>query len=148
MSYELLKTIHLVSLILWIGPAIGAYFMADYGKQNAGATYKDWPEKALEKVLRLEHISFLILLLSGLLLLSHHGLELWNAPWFKNKVILLVFIVLFEIYDSWLHHYYIRKFADTAGYDSKIGFHKKVLTIASVPVILGIIWVIRLAVYK
>jgi hypothetical protein len=148
MSIQFLTALHILFVILWIGPAAGGYYMSYYAWRKEGLTYQDWPEKALEHILRLEHISFLGIMLTGFFLFQKSKGGLLETEWFPMKMGIVLFILLFEIYDSWLHHYYIKKNAADPLIKSQIYFHKRVLGFISIPVFIGIGVVLRLAIYK
>ncbi|MBI4817843.1 MAG: DUF2269 family protein [Deltaproteobacteria bacterium] len=104
MSYPLLKLFHLVSAILWIGPALGAYaFLVAAHRDPTMADRLEWIETTCERVLRVEHVAFIGLVISGFLLMAIGG---WSAesPWLFKKLLLFVFVFAFEGFDVWVSH--------------------------------------------
>lgn len=107
MIYFWYKFIHLGSLVLWAGPAIGAYWLLMHVENKAEPLYL-W-EKYYEQVLVIEHVAFVSLLISGWLLWREMGVSIQEIPWLHWKLCLVVVILAVEMFDVTLSHIYFRK---------------------------------------
>ncbi len=63
-----LKFLHILALVFWLGPAFGGFWMVLRLQKILDKNTKPEMEKAYEEVLRIEHLSFLGLLMTGWLL--------------------------------------------------------------------------------
>ena len=106
MSYSGYKLIHFLSLILWLGPATGAYWILIRLEKKSGPS--PLLEKFYEEVLIVEHLAFILLLLSGWALWREWGTGLFQLPWLKVKLLLVAVILMIELFDIGLSHIYFR----------------------------------------
>ena len=108
--YAALKVIHLGSLVLWLGPALGSWLVLRYMQQHEGEL---WP--ATGKVYRvffwtltLEHVALVTLLLSGASMAFMFGFI--SMPWLQQKLwLVLLIIVPLEIVDIWLGNWKVKR---------------------------------------
>lgn len=106
MSFELLypflKLLHLASLIFWLGPSLGAWWMLRLGNRQFGepGLASQYLYLVFFKLVQLEHIAFASLLGSGIgMACISHGLA---QHWLLVKLSLLITIVLpIELIDIW-----------------------------------------------
>ena len=88
--YAALKVLHLGSLIMWLGPAIGSWLVLRYMQQQEGelspATAKVY--RVFFWTITLEHIALCTLLLSGAAMAFHYGFI--AMPWLQQKLWLLL----------------------------------------------------------
>jgi uncharacterized membrane protein len=106
-EYALIKLVHLGALVLWLGPAFGAWLILRAVENNEtginAVTAK--VSRVFFLIIALEHVAFGVLLATGLILGFHYG---WaGTDWFKQKLfIVLVLIVPLELVDialgNWL----------------------------------------------
>ena len=108
MDYALLKLVHLLAVVLWIGPPLGAYYILFAAHRDSGgdgaADRILFAERAAERVLLFEHIALVILVVSGGLLVFIGPWQLFGTPWLAKKMILFAGVLLFEVFDIWLAH--------------------------------------------
>lgn len=105
MEYSILKLIHLGALILWLGPAFGAWIVLKFitSEQPNSTTAK--VNQAFFTMITLEHVAFIALLASGFLMAHTAG---WFAsPWLSQKLMIVGAIIIpLEIIDivlgNWL----------------------------------------------
>ncbi|MCV6615966.1 MAG: hypothetical protein OIF35_13415 [Cellvibrionaceae bacterium] len=94
------------SLILWLGPALGAWFALRMASQNQQANPS--VQRAFLLALVLEHIALLGLLSSGAALAWYSGQ--FSAPWLVQKLWLIgLIIVPLELVDMVIGHRYLPK---------------------------------------
>jgi uncharacterized membrane protein len=101
-SYALLKVVHLLALVAWIGPPLGAYFLLATAWREGDEERIAWSERQTERVLRVEHGALLVWLLSGVGLLWTSEWAWLQAPWMHAKLALVGVVLAFEAYD--IHH--------------------------------------------
>jgi uncharacterized membrane protein len=97
-----LKILHIGSLIFWLGPSLGAWFVLLVLRKYAGeltpATHLAY--RVFIKMLILEHVAFVALIASGTgMTCLVYG---FNQPWLQWKLlIILLLVVPLEILDLW-----------------------------------------------
>lgn len=100
MEYSLLKLIHLGSLILWLGPAFGSWLVLkaiDSGHSYTNTTAAK-VSRAFFLTITLEHIAFVLLLVSGAVMALKYGL--FETTWLQQKILIIAVIVIpLEIID-------------------------------------------------
>lgn len=111
MIYPYLKLIHVAALVLWLGPAIGAYWILIRLGPSLGSADRIVLEKRFEEVLRFEHVMFIALIASGAGLYFVGGWSLEGDPWLLAKLLLVGEIALVEAFDVWISHVMFRKAA-------------------------------------
>ena len=101
--YDITNLIHLLMVIMWIGPPLGAYYVLVQAYRDGEKERIVWAERCCERVLVAEHIAFALLLVTGILMM---WLGPWSlaTSWLKTKLLLVVGIVVFEVFDIWLAH--------------------------------------------
>ena len=104
--YFIVKLIHIGSLIAWLGPTLGAWWMLRLANYQFGepSMISQFLYVSFLHLLRIEHIAFMLLILSGA------GMVWLNPapppPWLWFKLGLLLMIILpVEIFDIWFSHY-------------------------------------------
>ncbi len=153
MAYILLKFVHLLSVIFWIGPALGAYWMLFNLWSSQHPSTIERAELACERMLRVEHIAFVMMIVTGAAMLASDGWLLLSTPWMQQKLGLFAMIVMFEMYDIWVSHIALPKILATrADVDGAQNRRASVLRLwlirLAVPVSAMILLVIWLAVSK
>ena len=108
--YTALKVIHIGSLVMWLGPALGSWLVLRYMQQQEGelsaATAKVY--RIFFWTLTLEHIALVTLLLSGASMAFMYGFI--NMPWLQQKLwLVLLIIVPLEIVDIWLGNWKVQQ---------------------------------------
>ncbi|WP_127026143.1 DUF2269 family protein [Rheinheimera mangrovi] len=151
--YSLLKVIHIGSLILWLGPALGSWLVLRYFQQQQGeiSSGTSLVYKVFFLTLTLEHLALCTLLMSGAWMAFGYG---WiDMPWLQNKLLLvLLLIVPLEIVDIWLGNWKVQQLikkrslgeALTSRQQNLIQFYHKGFTnlaLLTLPVtVLAIMW--------
>jgi hypothetical protein len=103
-AYLIGKLIHLVSLIFWIGPPLGAYFMLIGAHRSNDKARIVWAERCTERVLAIEHVAFIVLLASGAYLVWLSDGAMLAMPWLQKKLWAVGGVVAFETFDIWISH--------------------------------------------
>lgn len=108
--YSLLKVIHIGSLIIWLGPALGSWLVLRYVQQQQGemSSATSLVYKVFFLTLTLEHLAFCLLLISGTWMAFGYG---WiDMPWLQNKLwLVLLLIIPLEIVDIWLGNWKVQQ---------------------------------------
>ena len=104
MTYLVIKLVHLVALLLWIGPPLGMYVLLFRAHATRATEQVLWLERESERVLVLEHVAFVVLLLTGAALVFQMGPAALSIPWLQKKLVCVAAIVVFEGFDIWLAH--------------------------------------------
>lgn len=149
-----LKIVHIGSLVFWLGPSLGAWFILIAMRKQLGeitpATHLAY--RVFIKMLILEHVAFVVLIASGIGMTTL--LFGFNQPWLQWKLlIILLFIVPLEILDIWYGNIKLPQIfsrLSEAGYDTKQTrtlhiYHAYVtrFAIAIIPVsVLAIMWLV------
>jgi hypothetical protein len=123
--YLQLKLVHLGACIVWAGSALGAFWIVLVATWQARRSPEDaeldrrlvWVRLQFSHAVVLEHVAFLVLVGSGLLLQRALSLD-WMIPWFAAKCIIVfgVFVPL-EAFDVWLSHWRVPHAVGRAGQD-------------------------------
>lgn len=104
--YPFFKLVHLASLICWLGPSLGGWWMLRLGNRQFGepGMASQFLYLVFFKLVHIEHIAFGSLLCSGLgMALVSHGL---SQHWLILKLLLLVTIVVpIEAVDIWFGNF-------------------------------------------
>jgi hypothetical protein len=101
------KLIHLCGLILWLGPSGGAWLLLQLVKRRLDpqsaeyqALYRDFLP-----FFWVEHFGLIMLLGSGVWLLSLYGLPALDWTWLRIKLVLVLCVIVpIEIIDIWFGH--------------------------------------------
>lgn len=104
-TYTSLKLIHLASLILWLGPGLGAWIMMLLINRHFGepGRVSHLVYQAFLRLMWLEHIALVTLLLSGALL-GWQSAQ-FDASWLQTKLLVIVLLIIpMEIIDIWFVH--------------------------------------------
>jgi len=100
--FVVLKILHIGSLIFWLGPSFGAWFVLLALRKHEGeitpATHLAY--RIFIKMLILEHVAFVALIASGI------GMAClvfgFNQPWLQWKLLIVLFLIVpLEILDIW-----------------------------------------------
>jgi len=104
--YVILKAIHIASLIFWLGPTLGAWWLLRTTTHRFGepSMTSQFLYQMFLKITGIEHIALLTLLLTGLAMAVLT--QSFTQGWFIMKLLLVVVVVLpLEAIDIWYCHY-------------------------------------------
>jgi uncharacterized membrane protein len=107
--YAILEFLHVVAVILWIGPPLGAYYFLFRAHRSGDHAKVLWAERLAERVLWFEHLALLVLIASGVFMVQQSGWALLAVPWLKKKLALFAAVILFEAYDIWFAHRFMKR---------------------------------------
>ncbi len=144
MTYAVVKLVHVLAVILWIGPPVGAYLTLYRAYASKDLVRVRNAERDVERVLLLEHVAFIVLLASGAGLVLVTDGALLQAPWLQKKLWAVAGIVLFEAFDVYVENIVAKRvFAldDPTTSPHWRAFMKLriALGIAAIPVALGLV---------
>ena len=98
----------MAALALWVG-AMAVYALGLARTPGLPAAELA-ARRRLQPLLRLEHASLLLLLVSGLLLMRQRGWGLGHARWLLAKLGLVAFLVVpLEAFHAWIAHVWIAR---------------------------------------
>jgi len=106
--FALLKLLHIGGLILWLGPSGGAWLLIQVAKRRMDPHSREYADlyQDFVRFFPVEHLGLLLLLGSGVGLLSLYGLSALSWTWLQWKLgIVLGVIVPIEIGDIWYGHF-------------------------------------------
>lgn len=108
MEYSILKLIHIGALVLWLGPAFGAWVVLNTIEDGAQGPIAAKVNKAFFWMITLEHLAFVVLLTTGLWMAYSTG---WFASaWLQQKLVIVGLIIIpLEIIDILLGNYLAAK---------------------------------------
>lgn len=136
----MLKLVHVVAVVLWIGPPIAAYWMLARAHRSHDPARAQLLERETELILRLEHAAFVALLASGVGMVLVVGPGALQWPWLRMKLVAVAAIVLFELLDVWIEHGVARRVF--AAEDPRLHpewrtmvARRKLLAIAAIPIV-------------
>ncbi len=149
MYYNHAKLIHLIGLILWIGPSTGGYLrflLARYQKNDAAVLW------LFDKPINLAHLEaagLLILIASGLLMRAVVP-ELRHAKWLQRKLtIVFAVFVPFELAHIYIYDFVIKKtFSTGVDVTEAMLLYDKFSIIAALALIITIPFVFWLAIFR
>lgn len=106
-EYSLIKLLHVGALILWLGPALGAWIVVKLSEKHTSPNNQLSAAifSAFFLLITLEHIAFIFLIGSGIYLTLHY--ELLDFLWLQQKLLwVFCLIIPLEIIDiilgNWL----------------------------------------------
>ena len=104
MEYGLLKLIHIGSLILWLGPALGAWLVFKVVEQDDVSPVTAKVNRVFFAMIVLEHIAFVTLLVSGVAMAFQFG---GASSWLQQKLYIVGLVIIpLEVVDillgNWL----------------------------------------------
>ena len=91
---RLLGTAHVLALLAWLGLSAGGQLYAFTARASGDAQRELRARRRLQPLLVLEHVAFLLLLITGVLLMREHGWGLTRARWLTLKLGLVAFLVV------------------------------------------------------
>jgi uncharacterized membrane protein len=144
--YAILKFLHVVFVILWIGPPLGAYYFLFRAHRCGDEAKVLWSERLAERVLFFEHLALIGLIATGLVIVQQSGWALLSAPWLKKKLWLFAGVMVFEVFDIWFAHRYQKRLLDLPSTDPRwirAARLRRVLIAAAIPTsaaVLSILW--------
>jgi uncharacterized membrane protein len=110
--YAILEFLHVLAVILWIGPPLGAYYFLFRGHRSGDESRILWCERIAERVLFVEHAALVALIATGLTIVALSDWALLAVPWLQKKLALFAAVMIFEIYDIWFAHRFVRRLLD------------------------------------
>ena len=161
--YLHLKLLHITAAIVWGAVAVGAWWfvLVSWWQRRAAPDdpelerRDDWVRYHFLVVVIAEHLAFLLLIPSGVLLALALGMDMANTPpWLRWKAgIALVVFVPMEVVDVWLSHWLLPrrmrdKDAAPAAYRQAVRWHEAFLWCGTVVIGVGLPAVLYLAVFK
>lgn len=105
--FSFIKLLHISGLILWLGPSGGAWLLVQLSKRRLDQQSVEFNElyRDFVKFFWIEHLGLVLLLGSGISLLSMYGVAALDWAWIRLKIALVVFILLpIEAVDIWFGH--------------------------------------------
>lgn len=93
--FQFSKLVHLVGVIIWIGPSLGGFWMLLQAEKSGDERLEIWARRRFEWLVNIEHVGLLLLLAGGIGMLYSTG---WAAleymRWFQWKLGIVVLVIL------------------------------------------------------
>ena len=151
MLYAILKFLHVVLVILWIGPPLAAYYFLFRAHRSGDEAKVLWSERLVERVLFFEHLALIGLIATGLVIVQQSGWALLSAPWLEKKLWLFAGVMVFEAYDIWFAHRYLKRMLDIPLSDPRWNHaarFRRVLIAGAIPTGAAILMILWFAIVK
>jgi hypothetical protein len=157
--FPIIKLVHLGGLFLWLGPSTGAWLLLQLAKRRLdqqGLEYRSLYRDYLS-FFWLEHLGLLLLLGSGIFLLTMHGFSALEWFWLKWKLALILCVILpIEMIDIWFGHVRLPRFFSTESasteprrkMDSYALYEHRFVPVALLPLLISVVIIIWLALAK
>lgn len=145
MTGRLLLYLHLIGVIMWLGPSVGAWLMYRQARKHGlGIQGVRW----LEQVIRVEHIGLALLLAAGLSMLLYY--RVWPLPaWLLWKLILVAAVVVpIEAVDLYISHWWLPRALRGPAPEGALTRFERWLWLAGTPLLLTAGAIGWLAVFK
>lgn len=105
--FPIVKVIHLGALVIWLGPSGGAWMVLMLARHKAGepSLVTHYLYRGFFQMLWLEHLGFVTMLASGVVLLGMYGLGAMATAWLEFKLAIVVLVIVpIEAADLWFSH--------------------------------------------
>jgi hypothetical protein len=102
----LFQALHLLGLLLWIGPTLGGYFILRAARGTGDPKLVAWVRRPYQTLLAVEHFGLLLVLASGLGRAWTLGWLADPPAWLWLKLLLVGLVVVpVELADIWIGHF-------------------------------------------
>ncbi len=105
--FAIIKVVHLGALVVWLGPSGGVWLVLMQARRETGepSQVTHYLYKGFLRILWLEHLGFVAVLATGLVMLHMYGSGAMANHWIRLKLAVVVFVILpIEITDLWFSH--------------------------------------------
>jgi hypothetical protein len=105
--FPIVKVMHIGGLILWLGPSGGAWLVLMITRREVGdpSLVSHYLYLGFLRMLWVEHLGFVVMIGSGVALLSMYGFSAIGMTWLHWKLALVLGIVIpIEVADMWFSH--------------------------------------------
>lgn len=105
--FSAVKVLHLGALVLWLGPSGGAWLVLMLARRQVGepGVVTHYLYRGFLQMLWFQHLGLLMMLGTGILLLSIYGFDAIGMTWLKLKLALVLGVIIpIEIADMWFSH--------------------------------------------
>ena len=160
--YLIVKFFHVISVMLWAGSAIGAFWfilvarrerMKSANRNEELVRRDDWVRHHFNNILKIEHIAFPLVITTGVALIFLANWDI-STGWLYWKLGIVVLIIIpMEIIDTWLSHFYVpptisNKQQNPTAYNKAIVVQENFLKIATPTVAITIPTIMYMAITK
>ncbi|MBI5455280.1 MAG: hypothetical protein HY956_11665 [Deltaproteobacteria bacterium] len=147
--YNHAKLIHLIGLILWIGPSTGGYLLFLLGRYQKNDAVVLWLFDKFVNLVHLEAAGLAILIASGFAMRASVP-ELRYARWLKRKLaIVFAVFVPFELAHLYIYDFVIKKAISTGiGIAEAMYLYDKFSIVSALVLLITIPFVFWLAIFR
>jgi putative membrane protein len=149
MLYKSAKLMHLVGLVLWLGPSTGAYLLIILARYEQQGIVELWLLREYLNLIHLEVLGIAVLIASGTLMrVSNPALA--EARWLKLKLLIVfLFFVPIEAAQLLIYHLVVKKALLTGeSVEEAVGLFDTFSFAVIAPLALAIFAVFLLAIFR
>src|SRR6059058_4342504 len=90
----LFQALHLLGLLVWIGPSLGGYYLLLAARRSGDPKLLDWVRRRWQTILNVEHLGLALVLGSGLARAAALGWLAHLPAWLALKLLVISLVVL------------------------------------------------------
>lgn len=92
--FQLSKLVHLIGLIVWIGPSLGGFWVLLQAEKSGDERLEIWVRRRFERLVNLEHLGLLVLIAGGIGMTWATEWAPFRLEWFQWKMAIVVGVIL------------------------------------------------------
>ncbi len=118
------KLLHLIGLIVWIGPSLGGFWMLLRAEKTGDEKLEIWVRRRFEQLVNVEHVGLLLLLVGGIGMVWATEWGPLKQGWFQWKLGIIIGVILpLEVADVTMVNFVVgralREIQEGCGYTTR-----------------------------